>query len=127
VVEWIVAVLIVVVIVLVGACGYLYAAVEFGRKHIGYMETHDVSQNIVAAIRQTQMADQANVATVAETIAASVKSMMGMDKPEVQYEQYPADMYDEVPQPDRAVPFAETDPYFNDDELGLAPDDMVAT
>jgi hypothetical protein len=126
-VEWIVAVLVVVVIVLVGACGYLFAAVEFGKKQIQYMEAHDVSENIVAAIRQTQTADQANVATVATTIAASVKSMMGMDVETVQAERYPEDYLDEVPLTvDRAVPFAEADPWMNDD-LQLEPDDMVAT
>ena len=125
--EWIVAILVVVLIVVVGFAGYCYADAQACRRWVAYVDRTNPADAITAAIRQTQAADQAQVATVAETIGAAVKSMMGFDQQTViTTEPYPNDVFDEVPTPQRVVPFAEMDPYFNDD-LDLAPDDMVAT
>lgn len=126
--ELIVAVLVVVLIVVVGFAGYCYADAQACRRWVAYVDRTNPADAITAAIRQTQAADQAQVATVAETIGAAVKSMMGFDTKEdnKNVEAYPDDAFDEVPIPQRVIPFAEMDPYFNDD-LGLEPDDMVAT
>ena len=124
--ELIVAVLVILLIGSVGFGCYNYADAQAAKRQTAWVESNDPSMAIVSAIRQTQTADQQNVQTVAEVIAASVKSMMGMDQPVVVAAEYPKDVYDELPtSEDRAIPFAELDPWFNDD-LELAHDDMTA-
>ena len=126
--ELIVAILVVMLIVSVGFGGYFYADAQACRRWVDYVDQTNPADKIVDAIKQTQRADKEQVATVAETIGQAVKSMMGFDQQSIiQSEPYPTDVYDEVPQTiDRATPFAELDPWMNDD-LDLAPDDMVAT
>lgn len=100
---------------LIGATGfgsYMWADAKASRRLVEWNERTNPSTAVLDAIKQSQLQSQAFVSTISSTIAASVKSMLGMDVPTPSY-----DPIDVAPDPTEPTykPFAELDPFMNDD------------
>lgn len=108
---------------LIGAVGfgsYMWADAKASRRLVAWNERTNPSTVVIQAIKDTQEQSNAAVATIASTIAASVKSMMGMDREVVQYD--PVPVY--APEDEPVIrPFAEMDRFMNDD-VDIQTDEM---
>lgn len=116
--EFVVGVLVLGLITAVGFGCYMWADSIGSRKLVEWNERTNPSTAVIDAIRQSQTQSQEMVATISGMLAASTRSMLGLDNTEATKPEYEEEVVDPV-----AKPFAEWDPYMNDD-VDLEPDTM---
>lgn len=91
---------------------YMWADAKASRRLVEWNERTNPSTAVIDAIRQTQAQSQEMVATLTSTITTSMKTMLGLDRSVESYD--PLAVYEDETEP-TPRPFAETDPWMNDD------------
>lgn len=89
---------------------YMWAESRGSRRLVEWNERTNPSTAVIDAIRQSQTQSQEMVATISSTLAASVNSMLGLNNQVDVKPEYEEEVVEPV-----AKPFAEWDPYMNDD------------